>query len=166
MDGVLSALESRNDVLRRRLEQSNQFGDEFVLRLDRAEELKVLLAYVDSLFYVCSFELGLSLAGLVTLGKLLDEFSGYVTGVTKHKSCVAFESSEQFCVNALLLESLLQEGVLCYQQLDILFEASTTQVTGLLRIQALDVNEVEMRELAQLCAKGRSEERRVGKECL
>ena len=76
MDGVLTALESRNDVLRRRLQESNQFCNKFVLGLDSSEEREILLAYVYSLFYVRSFEFRLSLSGLVALGKLLDEFSG------------------------------------------------------------------------------------------
>ena len=81
VNGVLSALKCRNDILRRRLEQCNQFRDEFVFGLDSAQELEILLAYVNSLFYVCSLEFGLSLTGLVAFGKLLDEFCRSVTGI-------------------------------------------------------------------------------------
>ena len=154
MDGVLSALKCRNDILRRRLQQCNQFSDELVLGLDRAEELEILLAYVNSLFYVSSFELGLSLTGLVTFGKLFDELSRSVTGVAEHECGVAFQSAEDLCLNAFFLKRFLKQGVLRNQEFDILFEASATELAGLLCIQTLDVNEVEVRELSQLCAKG------------
>ena len=152
MDGVLTALQSRNNVLRRALEQCNQFCDEFVLRLDSAEEVEVLLAYIDSLFYVRSFEFRLSLTRLVTLGKLLDEFSRCITGVAEHECGVAFQCSEQLCVDTFGLEGFLEQRVLSYMKLDVLFEASTTQVTGLRSVQTLDINEVEVRVLSQLCA--------------
>ena len=125
MDGVLSTLKCRNDVLRRRLQQCNEFSDEFVLRLDSAQELEILLAYVNSFFYVSSFELGLSLAGLVAFGKLLDEFSGRITGVAEHKSRITLESTENLCLYALLLERLLKQRVLRYQELDVLLEPAT-----------------------------------------
>ena len=105
MDGVLSALKCRNNVLRRRLQQCNQFCDEFVLRLDSAQELEILLAYVNSFFYVSSFELRFSLTGLVALGKLLDEFCRCVAGIAKHESGVTLESAEDLCLHAFFLKS-------------------------------------------------------------
>ena len=152
VNGVLSALKSRNDILRRRLQQCNQFGDEFVLGLDSAQELEILLAYVNSLFHVSSFELRLSLSGLVTLGKLFDEFGRSVTGVAEHESGVTLQCLEDICLNALFLKSFVEQCVLGYQEFDILFEASTAQVACFRSIQTLDVHEVEMRELAQLGA--------------
>ena len=158
MNGVLSALESRYNVLRRRLQQSNQFGDEFVLGLDSAEELEILLAYVNGLFYVRSFELGLSLSGLVTFGKLLDEFSRYVTGIAKHEGGVTLECVKNSCVHAFFLERFLEQSILSDQEFDVLLEACTTQFACLRRIQTLNINEVEMRILSELGAKGFNDE--------
>ena len=152
MDGVLTALQCRNDVLRRALEQCHEFCDEFVLGLDSAEEVEILLTYVNSLFYVSSLELGLSLSGLVAFGKLFDEFSGSVTGVAEHQRCVTLESSEDLCIDTLCFEGFLEQCILSYQEFDVLLEARTTQVTGLRSIQTLDIHEVEMCILSQLCA--------------
>ncbi len=158
MDGVLAALESRNDVLRRRLQQSDQFCNKFVLGLDSAEELEVLLAYVNSLFYVCSFEFRLSLSGLVAFGKLLDEFSGSVSGVAEHECGVALESAEDLSLHAFFLERFLEEGILSYQEFDVLFEARAAEFACFRSVQALDIHEVEVRVLSELSAQGFNDE--------
>ena len=158
VNSILSALECRNDILRRRLEQSNQFGDEFVLGLDSAQELEILLAYIDGFLYISSFELRLSLTGLVALGKLLDEFSRHITRVAEHESGVALECLEDSCIHALLLKRFLEQCILSNQEFDVLFEARATQVAGLRSIQTLDIYEIEVRVLSQLCAKSFNDE--------
>ena len=48
---------SRDDILRRRLQQSHNVGDELVLALDGSQSVELVGTHVDSLLYVCALEL-------------------------------------------------------------------------------------------------------------
>ena len=50
--------ESRNNILRRRLEKGNNIGDELVLALDAAEGLKLVFTNINGLLYICGFQAG------------------------------------------------------------------------------------------------------------
>ena len=73
VDGSTSGLECGNNVLSRRLQQSNNVGNKFVLGLDSSQNFEVLCAQINGLFYISGLQLGLSvLFVLLFLNELLN----------------------------------------------------------------------------------------------
>lgn len=141
MDLVASAaLESRDDILGGRLEQSDNVCDKLLFALDGDKLLESVCA-IDRLLDESTLEDRLLVCG----GELLDDLSGRISDIGEHYSRVAGESGVEVGELAVYrLYSLLDEGVLDDHELDVPLEAETTQRAGLLGVESLDVNEVEV----------------------
>lgn len=135
-----AALEGGDDILGGRLEQSDNVCDKLLFALDSDKLLEGVCA-IDRLLDESTFEDGL----LICRGELFDDLGGRVTDIGEHYSRVAGESGVEVGELAVYrLNSLLDKGVLDDHELDVPLKAETTQRAGLLGVETLDVNEVEV----------------------
>jgi len=145
VDGRTSGLECAQNVLCRALEQSNQVCNKFVLALDVAEEVELLLTYVSGTLDESSLQSGLSIRiFLVLLGILLDQFCRHVARVAEHDGTVAFESVDESLFHLGTFESFGKEGVLHNVKLDLFLEAIAAVVAALLSVKTFDVGHIEV----------------------
>ena len=146
-------LQSGDNVADRRLEESDDICDEFVLSLDSCELIELVLTDVGATLYVCTLHDGL---GKATLLELLDELSRSRRNGSVHDSGVAHEGGGQrlqlFVVTCG--DDVIEKGVLDYCEFDALVETLTTEFAGLRGIEARDVCNVEIRVVVQLSRDG------------
>lgn len=135
-----AALESADDVLGRRLEESDDVGDELLLALDSHESLEILRA-VDGLLYIGALEYGL----LIGSCELLDDLCGSIADVAEHDGGVASEAAVELAKLTIdLADGLLDQRVLDNLELNLLIEAGLAESACLLGVEALDIDEVEV----------------------
>ena len=153
MDGVGSRLECRNDVLRGRLQQGHDVGDNLVLALDGAQSVELVGTYIEAFLGIRCLQCG-GRDTLWILGDNLPEHLGRAVGdLREDDSSRALESAIEGCeVNLAGLESLVQKGVLHEHHLHLALEALTTQGAGAGGIQTGNVHEIEVGVLLQRLA--------------
>ena len=140
MNGASAALQSRDNVLCRRLQQSDNVGDKLVLALDGNECLERVCTEA-AFLNVCSLEGN----DLLLLVQGLDQLGRHITSVAEHNGAGALESGSDRCyINTLSLECLDEELVLYHHKLDVLLEALATKCACLSSIETLDIGYIEM----------------------
>ena len=142
---LATSIQTRNDILDRRLQQSHNVGDKFVLALDSYQLVKFFSTYEEALLSICTLQ-----GGDTFLLVLLDQLGRYVCRLCEHDGRIAFQALiQRSVVNIRSLKCLVQKLVLHNQQFDLVLEALPTEVTGLSCIQSGNVNQIEMRIFLQ-----------------
>ena len=141
MELATTALESADNVLGGRLEQSHNVCDEFVLALDSGKCVELVGTEVNGFFDVSSLQQGQCVA---FLNEVFEQFCRRVAHVGAHQRSRLLECGVEFGVIAFeVFESLAEELVLHNNQLDVGVEASTAKFGGLFGIESGSFYEVE-----------------------
>ncbi len=118
-------------ILGRRLEQSDNIGDEFVLALDCSQRVKLISAKVDGFLYIGSLKQG-ELGVFIFLEDIFDELRGSIANIREHDGCSFLESGVDFRIVLVeRLESLVEKSILDNKELDVGLVAGTAQVRSL-----------------------------------
>ena len=141
VDSGGTTLKSADHILGRRLQKSDNIGDEFVLALDRSEGIQLVGAHVNGLFNVCAFEQG---QGVAFLHEVLEEFGRSVTHVGAHQRGRLFQCRVKLGIIAIeALESFVEKRVLYNDQLDVGVETCATQCRSLLSVKSGGLYQIE-----------------------
>ena len=85
---LTTCVQTRNNVLDRRLQQSHNVGDKFILTLDSNEFRKFVSTYEEALFCISSFQ-----CGDTFLGVFLQELSGTLAACVNITAVLPFKLS-------------------------------------------------------------------------
>ncbi len=146
---LTTSIQTRNNILDWRLEQSHNIGNEFVLALDRYELFQFVSTYEETFLSICSFQ-----CRNTVLLILFQQLCWNIGCLCKHHSCVTLKTViERREVYFRSLKSLVEKCVLHNDHLNLILEALATQITGLLSVQSGNIYQIEMRIFGQLLSK-------------
>ena len=132
-------LQCGDNVLRGRLQQSDDVTNKLFARLDVNQFLYGGIAQIDAIFHACSFQNRFR----IRLAELLDQLGGTLTHVGEHDRRFAFQRREHLLVNLPgLFESLDKQRIFRNHQLHFLFETKLSQSSGLLCVQFRSIGNV------------------------
>lgn len=144
-----SAGKGGNNVLGRRLEQTDDIPDKLFAALDGYEHVEVLVADINTILYVCSLEHRFPLRVLLT--ELLDDLCRSFVYGGEHNRSRAAEHSDELLVGLVgCLQCFLEKGILHDHEIYLLFEALTAECRSLLGVEFGYVRYVEMRVFVEL----------------
>src|SRR5699024_7587224 len=139
-----SAGKCRNDILRRRLEQSDDIPDKLFAALDGYEHVEVLVAYINTFFHIRGLEHRLPL--WVLFAELLDNLCRSLVDGREHDRSRAAEHSLELFVRLVRgFERLFEKGVLHDHETYFLHETVTAERRCLCCVEFGDVCYVEVR---------------------
>ena len=148
---LTTGIETRDNVLDWRLQQSHNIGNKFVLALDGYKLIEFVSANKEALFSEYTLQCrNLLLFVLIVLQQL----SRSIGHLGEHQCSIALKAVIQSSIVEIsFLECFVQQRVLYNKQLNVVLETIATKSACLLCIQTRKVNKIEVRILLEFLTK-------------
>ncbi|EJX02159.1 hypothetical protein EVA_09735 [gut metagenome] len=133
-------MKSRNNVLCRRLQQCNDFSNNFTLTLDSYESIQLVSTNIEAFLCISSFQSGNTIFSFI-----LDQLSRCICCIAEHNGCSPFQATiKRRIILFQAFQSFVKKRIFNHHQFDVGLITRSSQCTGSSSIHSCGIYQVEM----------------------